>query len=379
MKEQDNPLKAARTAILTTFFVSGLLVASWFPHIPGVQERLGISEGVLGFALLGLAGGAVIAMPLSGAWISRFGSRWVTTVASFALCLVLPLPVLASTVPMLVLALLILGASMGAMDVAMNAQAVAIEEQYDRPIMSAFHGFFSLGGLLGAAIGSITLTWQIAPHWHMLTMGVLMVIVVAAVMRNFLDDAADASEQASHFALPSRPVLGLGILAFMVLIVEGAVADWSAVYLRNALATTQGVAALGYAAFSLTMAIGRLTGDRFVANIGTVTLVRGSALLAAIGLGAALLIGHPVAAIIGFGCVGLGLSNLIPVLFSAAGHVDGVPAGTGIASVATMGYLGFMVGPPLIGLVAEATSLPVALGLVVGAILTVAVFANSAE
>lgn len=366
----------ARKAVLSIFLVNGLILGSWIPHIPLVQERLNIGEGLLGLALLSMAAGAVILMPISGVWITRLGSRKITTLTAFAYCFALPMPIMAPSFVTLLLALFFFGACTGAMDVAMNAQAVAIEKRFTKPIMSSFHGFFSVGGLLGSGIGGLILAFEINPLLHALLISGLMFIITALVYKHFLPKDVDTAVKKTKFVLPRGPVLALGILAFMVLLAEGAIADWSSVYITKVLQTGPGIAALGYASFSLMMAIGRLSGDRFVANMGAVKIARLTSLIAAIGLGATLLIEHPIAAIIGFGCVGLGLSNLIPIIFSAAGRVPNLAASTSIAAVATAGYFGFLAGPPIIGFIAEFTGLPMALGLVVMAIFTITVFAG---
>ena len=374
--------RAARRAVLTLFFVNGTVLSSWFPYIPLVQERLGLSEGVLGLALLGTAVGAITAMPLAGIFIARLGSQHVMRVATVVFCLSLPLPVLAPSLPLLVLALMIFGAGNGAMDVAMNAQAVGVEEAHGGAIMSSFHALFSVGGLVGSSLGGLLIFVGVSPALHVLFITFVFGLVGLVALRwlwiDKINKAEDAEAGGPTFVRPTGPLLALGLLAFFVLVGEGAVADWSAVYLTNALGTGAGLGALGFAAFSLMMAVGRFTGDRMVARFGPVPLMRSSAALAAVGLGVGLLIGRPVAAIIGFGCVGLGLSNLIPILFSAAGRTPGVNAGTAIAAVSSAGYFGFLAGPPLIGLLAEATSLPLALGLVVLFTALVAVFAHAA-
>jgi hypothetical protein len=275
---------------------------------------------------------------------------------------------------LLILGLMLFGLSNGAMDVAMNAQGVAVEQRYGRPIMSSFHGLFSLGGLTGAGIGGLVLAAGIEPVVHVLGMAIILGSLGAAALRGLLPASVDIVEGGPVFAWPRGPIAGLCILAFFSMVGEGAMADWSAVYLRNSLATGPGLAAAGFAAFSMMMAAGRLTGDRLVGYFGPVRLVRLSAGLAAAGLGLAMLIGQPAAAIIGFGCVGLGLANVIPILFSAAGRMPGLSAGAGIAAVATTGYLGFLAGPPLIGFAAELLTLAGALGIVAVFIGLIAVF-----
>lgn len=368
--------RSARWSVSVIFLINGTVFSSWVPHIPHVQERLGLSEGGLGLALLGMALGAIVAMPVSGWLISRVGSRRIMTVATVAFCLALPLPVLAPSPLTLAAALTLFGVCNGGMDVAMNAQAVAVETAYGRPIMSSFHGLFSAGGLVGAGLGGAALATDWVPRDHVLLVTILSMLLGLLALRGLRAEDSDASDPGPTFVRPTGPLVGLGLLAFLVLVAEGAMADWSAVYLRNTLATGPGLAAAGYAAFSLAMAVGRLTGDHFVARFGPVALARGGALVAAASLGTALLVDHPVAAIIGFGCLGLGLSNLIPILFSAAARTPGTSAGMGIAAVATVGYFGLLAGPPLIGFVAELITLPGALGLLVLAVCTVAGFAH---
>ena len=371
-------LKAARLAVLTIFFVNGATIASWVPHIPLVQEKLDLSEGLLGLALLGVAAGAVVSLTLSGWLIARFGSRAVTSVSTVAFCFSLPLPVLAPNLALLMLALVFFGLCNGAMDVAMNTQAVAVEEHYGKPIMSSFHGFFSLGGLFGAGTGGLILASGVSSRLHVVGAALLFLIVGVFALRYLLPKQAENSDSAEGpaFMLPKGSLLGLGLLAFVVFVGEGSMADWSAVYLRNTLGSSTGLAAAGFAAFSLMMALGRLTGDYIVGRLGPTMTVRLGSLIAGTGLGLSLLIAQPLAAIIGFGCVGLGLANLVPILFSAAGRTPGVAPGTGIAAVATLGYLGWLAGPPIIGFTAELVTLAGALGLVAVALGLVTVFAR---
>ena len=368
-----------RLAVLTIFFVNGAGLASWVAHIPLVKERLELSEGLLGLALLAMAVGALLAMPLMGWLVPRFGSRTLTTVAVMLFCLVLPLPVLASSLASLVAALMLFGACNGALDIAMNAQAVGVEKLYRRPIMSSFHALFSLGGLVGAALGGLVLAAGISPNIHILLATAILMLAAITALPKLLPDTMQAVIHGHGFVRPSGPLIFLGLLAFLVLLGEGAMADWGAVYLHSTLGTSAGFAALGYAAFSLTMAVGRFTGDALISRFGAVAFARVSATLGATGLGAALVIGHPLAALVGFACVGLGLSNLVPILFSAAGRASGINPGMAIAAVATMGYFGFLAGPALIGFTAELVSLPTALGLVVLGIALVGTFAYVAD
>ncbi|WP_224367602.1 MFS transporter [Hyalangium versicolor] len=363
---------AARVGVSAIFFINGFAFASWVPHIPTVQARLGLSASQLGLALLGVAVGALVAMPVTGALVARWGSRAVTLVSSLLFCPMVALPVRAPSLVWLSLLLVAFGAINGAMDVAMNAHAVTVERKLGRTIMSSFHGLFSLGGLTGSGAAMLLISLGLSPELHMACAGALGLLVVLASARTLLPPSADEGGSAHTFALPRGPVLWLGLLSFFVLMAEGAMADWSAVYLRNSLNSAAGLAGAGYAVFSLAMSTGRLTGDRLVTALGPERLVRVGAALAAGGLGGALLLHHPVAALIGFGCVGLGLSNLVPVLFSAAGRVRGSSAGVAIAAVSTTGYGGFLVGPPLVGFLADHTSLSGALAMLVPALVLVA-------
>lgn len=362
--------RSARHAVTAIFAINGLILSNWVPRIPAVQRNLDLSEGRLGLALLGVAVGALLAMPLIGGLVARFGSRPTTTVAVVALAASVPLPALAGSLATLTLALVALGAANGALDVAMNSQAVAVERRFRRPIMSSFHAAFSFGGLAGAILGGLAAAAGLDPLPHLTIVGVLGIAAGFLAARGLLPAAADAQRPTSSsarrtFPRPSRRLVGLGALAFACLLGEGAMADWSAVYLDGSLGTGPGLAAAGFAAFSLTMTFGRLIGDRLAARWGPVALARWGGVLVAVSLALALVVQHPAAAIAGFGGVGAGLSGIVPVVFSAAGRIPNLAPGPAIAAVSTVGYSGFLVGPPVIGLLAEISSLGIALGLVV--------------
>jgi MFS family permease len=369
-------LKNARRSVMAIFFINGAIMASFVPHIPFIQQKHQLSEGVLGLTLLSLSVGAMCTLFLAGWLITRFGSRAMTRIASIIFCLALPLPILAPSFPLLILGMICFGASNGLMDVSMNTQAVSIEKGYQKPIISSFHALYSLGGLVGAVSGAIALRLGMSPQQHVFSVTLLMGLGLAIAIIQLMPSAYDGATQKTVFILPKGSLLVLSLLGLGSMLSEGAIGDWSAVYMRNNLLTSASLAATGYAAYSLTMTIGRLSGDKLRAWLGSVRLVRISAALAAAGLAAALIIGHPVAALIGFACVGLGLSNIVPIIFSAAGNVPGVNAGTGIAAVASIGYLGGLAGPPMIGFVAEAISLPLALGILVLIMASVTLFAD---
>jgi MFS family permease len=325
-----------------------------------------------------MALGALIAMPLTGPLIGRFGSAAITRIATPALLVALPLVLLAPSLGLLLPAVFVLGAVNGVMDVAMNAHGVTVERRLGNPVMSSFHGMWSLGGLAGAGLAAVLLS-AIPPVAQAFLTVALMLLVAAIALRFFLPTSTDGGNVGTALARPNKATLGLGILCFLCMTGEGAVLDWGALHLRNNLDVGPGLAATGFAAFSACMAASRLAGDRLRSRVGAVTLVRASGYLAATGLIIALVAPWPLVAISGFALVGLGLANLVPVFFGAAGRIPGQTPGGAIAALATIGYSGFVVGPPFIGVVADVTTLQIALGLIVLACLAIAFFARIVE
>jgi fucose permease len=355
----------ARLAVSTLFFVNGVVLASWVPHIPAVKQRHGIGDASLGLVLLAMAAGSVVALPVAGWLVARLGSRIVASGAAIAFCVALPLPVVSPNVALVSLSLVLLGAVNATLDVSMNAQAVEVEQRYGRTIMSSFHGLFSLGGVAGAAAAGLAMFAGVDDRGHVLVAAAITVLVVLAVLPALGPSVVRERRTAGPlFVRPDRALVGLGVLAFLGLLAEGAMGDWSAVYLRDALGSTAATAASGYAAFSFAMAAGRFGGDQLVSRFGPESVLRMSGVIAASGLGVGLLIGEPRLAIMGFALVGVGISNVIPLVFGLTAKVKGIEPGPALAAVATAGYFGFLAGPPLIGLVAEAAGLPAALGIV---------------
>lgn len=349
------PIRATRLL----FVLVGVATAAWAPLVPFVKERAGLDEHRLGLLLLGLGIGSILAMPVSGALAARFGFRAVIG-GGIALS-GLSLPGLATLTDPLGLAacLAVFGAGLGAVDCVMNLQAVAVEKAAARPMMSGFHGFYSLGCILGsgAMAGLLALGLGLGPT---------AVLVAASLGIGFLAAspgilARGPVEGPAGFAWPRGRIWLLGILCFIVFLTEGQALDWSAVFLREHRGLPAAFAGLGFAAFSVTMTIGRLTGDRIVARLGPVVTLAGGGLVAAAGLGLVTAIDTSSSALLGYGLIGAGCANIVPVLFSAAGRDPDVPASVAIPAVTTLGYAGILVGPALIGFVAAATSLPFAL------------------
>jgi MFS family permease len=369
----------ARLAVATIFCLNGMALANWIARIPDVKQQLALSDQRLGLVLLCVAAGALVAQPTVGWLIGRFGSRRMTTIMLISFCLSVLLPGLAGDMLSLMAVLFVFGACNGGLDVAMNAQAALVEQGYGRPIMSSFHGLWSIGGLLGAAIGGLIATQGVSVRTHLFGVAIIAVVIAVLATRWLVVDDNVRHEAGPSFALPPRALVLLGLIAFGVLFCEGAIADWSAVYLREGLLSTPAVAATGYAVFSLLMAAGRLTGDALALRLGPAWVVRGGGALVALGIAVAVATNAPVIAIIGFGLVGAGLACSFPLILSAAARTPGVAANTAIAAMATTGYTGFLVGPPLIGSVAEAVTLRGALGLLCLVGVLVALFGGAVE
>jgi predicted MFS family arabinose efflux permease len=366
-KMKQDSTRTWRAAVLVMFFVNGAIMANWVSRIPQIQANLAMSEGTLGLVLLCLAVGVLLALSMAGGLIARFGSRTITVAgALFLAATLLPLGIMPHPLA-LSINLLFFGGAMSLMDVAMNAQGVDVEQTLKRAVMSSFHAAFSIGGFAGAVMGGTMASFGIVPGVHFLITAIsfsLITLLVAPALRPTA--AADGPGQSEPvFRLPDRVIWPLGVVAFCAAIGEGAMADWSGVYLKTVVGTGAATAALGFAAFSLTMTGGRLIGDQLTTRFTPAQLVRAGGAIAASGVLLAILLPQLGPVLLGFGAVGAGLSIVVPLAFSVAGNVPGLPSGAGIAGVATIGYAGFLAGPPVIGLLAEITSLRVALVVVV--------------
>lgn len=345
-----------RWAVAGIFLANGFLTGSWAPQIPVFLTRLDISKFTLGLLILLFGAGAVTAMTWCGHLISRHGSRtvlrWFGLCGSFGLLAV----ALAPNVPLAAIAMFIFGGSIGGMDVAMNANAVTVERRLSRAIMSSSHGFWSLGGFAGGALGG----FAIQNYGHLVHASVVtaLAFAVVAFAIGFLI-AEDKPQQAEHqkFSLPAHPVVYLvGLMALLTMVSEGAVLDWAALYLQQELGADLSIAGLAYAAFSGVMALMRFLGDGVRNRFGAVATLRGSALVAAAGMLVAGLSPSPWLAIAAFAFCGFGIANMVPIIFSAGGNQEGMSSGTGMSVVTTMGYSGILVAPSAIGFVAEHSS-----------------------
>ena len=367
--------RAARIAVTVVFFASGGAYGSWVARVPTLQEDLDASTSELGLALFGVAAGAVVALPLAGWLVARVGSRLVTRVSLVGVAVALPLIGLAPSLVSLGAAFAVFGAAGATLDLAMNAHGVAVEERYARPILSGFHASFSFGGLVGAVAGGLAAAAGISPLAQFTAAG-LVILGIAVWTRGPLLSRDVDIVPGPVYGRPSQALVTLAVIAFACLLAEGAAGDWSGVYMNDVLGTGEGAATAAFVAFSLTMTLGRVVGDRLTAAWGAVSLTRRAGALGSIGLGVSLLFDNPLVAVIGFACLGAGLATVVPIVFRAAGQRTPAP-GAGIAAVSTVGYTAFLVGPPAIGFLAEAIGLRASLGVVAGLAALIAILAGA--
>jgi predicted MFS family arabinose efflux permease len=371
---------STRWATRSQFFFSGFIFATWGVHVPTVKVHYGIDEAQLGFAMLAVGFGALLGLSQAGRLIARYGARSIGALCGciYALLLagLLSMPGYAT--------LLVLLAGFGLVtsvfDVAINTEAAQLELRSGTPLMSGMHGMFSLGGMLGAISGSAALAGGLAPQWHLIGVAVVMALGVGlSAIWTSPKAAATNTPTEPGFRLPHGALVILGVLAALGLIAEGAIYDWSVLYLQQELGSPQQQAALGYASFSGAMAAARFGGDAMRARFAPAMLLRWSALMAAASMTLVLLTDMPWLALVGFAGVGVGFANVVPILFSASARVPGVEPARGIAAVSAVAYLGFMAGPPMIGLLAQFDSLTAALYVVVAFAIALAACARYAN
>jgi MFS family permease len=345
----------ARLSTRLSFLVAGLVMASWAPQVPYAAARLGLGEGAFGLLLLCLGIGSVLAMQVTGAVVARFGSRAVVLIGGSGLCLTLPLLASANTPFFLATVLLIFGASIGSIDVAMNAHAVEVEQAVGEPLMSGFHGMYSLGGLIGAAGETALLSAGLRPAAAAvaaaLVAAALLVLTAPGMLR------AKSTHTVPLLVVPRGIVILIGGLACVAFLTEGAILDWSALLLTQSFAIPAARAGIGYALFSVAMTAGRLMGDSVVKRLGQRQTLLCGGLVVTAGFATLLLVPTAWLASCGFLLIGLGAANLVPILYSTAARQSAMPPVLAVASITTLGYAGILVGPAAIGYIASLTSL----------------------
>ena len=364
------PDRAEQMSTRICFFVAGFAFAAWAPLVPYVKDRSDLSDSGLGLLLLCLGGGSVAGMPLAGVLSKKYGCRPLLLAGALLAISALPILAFASSVPILAVALLVLGIGLGTLDCVMNIQAIIVERASGRAMMSGFHGLFSLGGLAGAGLMTLLLSYGMAPFSAVMIVVALTIAAMAAAAPNMLTYGAEGSGAA--FAIPHGVVLLIGLLCFVVFLTEGAVLDWSAVFLTNIRNVDPAHGGLAYAAFALTMTICRLTGDAIVERVGRARMLLAGPLCAALGLFIVTIVPSSWGTIVGFGLVGVGCANVVPILFTAIGRQKTMPEHVAVPAVTMIGYLGILAGPAVIGFIAQAVGLVLAFTLIAVLLLAVA-------
>lgn len=356
------------------FFVAGFASAAWAALVPFAKLNTGVNDGVLGLLLLCLGGGALVAMPLTGVLTTRFGCRRVMTVSVILLSAALPLLAVINHTGLLALTLIIFGMGIGITDCAMNIQAIIVEKAAPKLMMSGFHGFYSVGGIAGAGAMSGFMLAGMGALQAAGAVTAICLLLLALSYKGMLDYAWPSEGPA--FAVPRGAVLLIGIICFATFLAEGSVLDWSAVFLTEYRHVPESMGGLGFACFAVLMSLGRLTGDKIVAVLGRPQVVLWGALLAAGGLLLSVLSDNWLLALTGYGLIGLGCANVVPVMFSAIGRQTSMPQAVAVPAVTTLGYLGILAGPASVGLIAYRFTLPAALLAVVVLLLLVALLSR---
>ncbi|MBV9104570.1 MAG: MFS transporter [Verrucomicrobia bacterium] len=359
----------ARTTIFLAFFANGFLSTCWVVHIPRIRALLGLSDGELGLILWAGTLGLFLGMTLGGWIVERYRSQFVTGTATVCLGVATILTVASTSRLALGLSLVPFGFFNGLLDVSMNSQAATFEQRTGRSVMSSFHGFYSLGGLVGTLFGAAMLAANFTPLIHVLSAALPFLIAGSFMHRELLQEKPQEHPHAFFVSFPTRKVIPLALMAFVFFLTEGAIFDWSGVFLRTEVGVDISAAGIGYAAFSLLMASIRFCGDFWVERFGRLAVFVAGAAVGAAGLMLACLGREYAVSVVGFGLVGMGLANCVPLIFSAAARQSEAGFGRGIAAVASAGYVGLFVGPPMIGSVAQLVGLQKALLLVALALL----------
>ena len=367
-------MRRDREAVTAVFFLNGCVFVSWYSRLPSIQDKLGLGPAALGLALLGAPLGMLLAQPLTGALAATVGSRRIVNAAPLLLAAGIA-PALAGDGLTLGLATLVVGAANGALDVSMNVEGLAVERAGDKRIFNSLHAAFSFGALAGAALGGLAASVGLEPLPHLAIVVGAGAVAASVAARGLPAAEAAPPPRGPRFARPSRRLAALGAIAFCALLAEGAVFDWSGIFMRREAGAALGLAPVALAAFNLAMGFGRLSADPLAERADSVRLGRGGALLAAAGLAAALIVASPAGSIAGFAVMGCGLAALFPLALRAAGY-DASISGPAVAAVSSVGYTGFLTGPPAIGLLASGIGLPGALACVCGLLVLAAALAG---
>lgn len=355
-----------RLAVKIAFFINGFIFANWVSRLPRIQELYGADDGTIGLVLLASSIGAVGAMPFTGWAIIKNGSRRITLFAVISYCAFVPLIPLLPGLSALIVLYFFMGIATGVLDVAMNAQAILVEQLYKKSIMTSFHALFSIGMMIGAGSAALFTDLGFDLTYHLLIVVVMAFLAMEWMRRNLVHDKPDPTirHEGPLFQLPNKSLVSIGIITFCCMIGEGAMSDWSVNYMENIANASKTLAPIGLSAFATAMTLGRIFGDKTRILLGDQKMIVLGGVIAIIGLSSSLIFPLPYITIVGFFLVGLGLSSIVPIAYSIAGSAKELPPGVGLAMVTTVGYSGFLMGPPLIGFIADWQTLRVALLLI---------------
>ena len=355
--KKDNMLRRYRIATSVFFFIAGLTFATWASRIPAIQAKLNLSDGALGGVLFALPAGLMLSLPLSGWLVSKYGSRPMMIAGALFYPAILLLLASAPSVISLTISLFAFGVMGNLINIAMNTQAVGVESLYGRSVMASFHGLWSLAGFTGALVGGLFVSAGISPLIHFSVVAAFAILLVLLFFKNSLPRDTGNDQPQKLFVKPDRKILLLGLIAFCTLLSEGAMADWSGVYFKKIVEAPASMITLGYVAFTAMMATGRFVGDWLVTRIGVKRMLQISGTMITSGLLLSVFFPYLTTATIGFLLVGFGVSSVVPIVYGLAGKSKTMSPGTALASVSTIGFLGFLIGPPVIGFIAQAVSL----------------------
>lgn len=350
-------LRMYRIATSVFFFIAGLTFATWASRIPDIQHKLQLSDGGLGAVLFSLPVGLMVSLPVSGWMVNRYGSRRMVIAAAVFYPLILLLLAMAASILQLSMALFLFGMLGNLINIAMNTQAVGVEKLYGKSIMASFHGLWSLAGFTGALIGTFFVSAGFSPLFHFSIVCLAAISLVIATYKFTLPHDNGDGQTHKLFVRPGKKILLLGLIGFCSLLCEGAMADWSGVYFKKIVQTPEVFITLGYVAFTSTMALGRFLGDWLVIKFGVKRMLQMSGIMITSGLLIAVIFPYLITATAGFFIVGFGVSSVVPIVYGLAGKSTTMPASTALAAVSTIGFLGFLVGPPLIGFLSQAINL----------------------
>lgn len=357
-------LQKRRIALGSLFFIAGLCFASWASRIPDIQVKFNLSEAQLGTLLLGLPIGSLVALPLAGWAVHRFGSRMVILASSTGYMTFLPLIGFSDSIFMLIPVIVVFGMIGNMMNISLNTQALALEDSYGRSILASFHGLWSLAGFTGAGIGAGMIYFDILPKFHYLVIAFIVASTILSAKSFLINESRAGGGGGLVLKKPDDLLLRIGLIAFLGMLAEGCMFDWSGVFFKKVVEIEPGLVALGYVSFMGAMASGRFLTDRIINKIGRIKMLRFSGTLIFLGLLLSVMFPLPVTATVGFLMVGFGVAAIIPIAYSTAGRSKLYSPGVALAMVSTISFFGFLLGPPLIGYIAELFDLKISFTLI---------------